>query len=57
VQQIQMGLREQRIPDRMVSIFDPTPGRSARAARQAQQVGYVTQICEATENANRGAAG
>ena len=57
-EQIQMRLRGEPISDRLVSIFDPDarPIRKGKLGRP-NEFGYVTQICEVTENTKRGARG
>jgi hypothetical protein len=58
VEQIGMRLRGERIGDRLVSIFDPDarPIRKGKLGKP-NEFGYVTQICEVTENTRRGARG
>ncbi|MGH2883423.1 MAG: transposase [Solirubrobacteraceae bacterium] len=56
--QIRKRMRGERITDRMVSIFDP----DARPIRKGKlghpnEFGFVTQICEVTENTKTGARG
>jgi transposase, IS5 family len=57
-EQIQMRMRGEPISDRLVSIFDPDarPIRKGKLGKP-NEFGYVTQICEATENTKRGARG
>jgi IS5 family transposase len=57
-EQIQMRLRGEPIPDRLVSIFDADarPIRKGKLGKP-NEFGYVTQICEVTENTKRGARG
>ena len=53
-----MRLRGEPITDRLVSIFDPDarPIRKGKLGKP-NEFGYVTQICEVTENTKRGARG
>ena len=55
-EQIRMRLRGEPITDRPVSIFDPyaRPIRKGKLGKP-NGFGYVTQICEVTENTKRGA--
>jgi IS5 family transposase len=57
-EQIAMRMRGERITDRLVSIFDPDarPIRKGKLGKP-NEFGYVTQICEVTENTKRGARG
>ncbi len=57
-EQIEMRMRGERIIDRLVSIFDPDarPIRKGKLGKP-NEFGYVTQICEVTENTKRGARG
>jgi IS5 family transposase len=57
-EQIRMRLRDEPITDRLVSIFDPDarPIRKGKLGKP-NEFGYVTQICEVTENTKRGARG
>ena len=57
-EQIRMRLRGEPITDRLVSIFDPDarPIRKGKLGKP-NEFGYVTQICEVTENTKRGARG
>ncbi|MCA1698512.1 MAG: transposase [Actinobacteria bacterium] len=58
VEQIGMRVRDERISDRLVSIFDPDarPIRKGKLGKP-NEFGYVTQVCEVTENTKRGARG
>jgi transposase, IS5 family len=57
-EQIRKRMREERIGDRLVSIFDPDarPIRKGKLGRP-NEFGFVAQICEVTENTKRGARG
>jgi transposase, IS5 family len=57
-EQIRMRLRGEPITGRLVSIFDPDarPIRKGKLGKP-NEFGYVTQICEVTENTKRGARG
>lgn len=57
-EQIEMRMRGEPISDRLVSIFDPDarPIRKGKLGKP-NEFGYVTQICEVTENTKRGARG
>ena len=57
-EQIQQRMRGERITNRLISIFD----RDARPIRKGKlgkpnEFGFVAQICEVTENTQRGARG
>jgi IS5 family transposase len=56
--QIQMRMRGERITNRLVSIFDPDarPIRKGKLGKP-NEFGFVTQICEVTENTKTGARG
>jgi IS5 family transposase len=56
--QIKQRIRGERIPDRLVSIFDPDarPIRKGKLGKP-NEFGFVAQICEVTENTKRGARG
>ena len=56
--QIKLRLAGEPIPDRLVSMFDPDarPIRKGKLGKP-NEFGYVTQICEVTENTKRGARG
>jgi IS5 family transposase len=56
--QIAKRVRGEPIGDRLVSIFDPNarPIRKGKLGKP-NEFGYVTQICEVTENTKRGARG
>jgi IS5 family transposase len=58
VTQIKQRLAGEPIPDRLVSMFDPDarPIRKGKLGKP-NEFGYVTQICEVTENTKRGARG
>ncbi len=58
VEQIAKRVKGERITDRLVSIFDPDarPIRKGKLGKP-NEFGYVTQICEMTENTKRGARG
>jgi IS5 family transposase len=58
VEQIQKRVAGERITDRLVSIFDPDarPIRKGKLGKP-NEFGYVTQICEVTENTKRGSRG
>jgi IS5 family transposase len=58
VTQIKLRLAGEPIPDRLVSMFDPDarPIRKGKLGKP-NEFGYVTQICEVTENTKRGARG
>jgi transposase, IS5 family len=57
-EQIQKRMRGERITDRVVSIFDPDarPIRKGKLGKP-NEFGFVTQICEVTENTQTGARG
>jgi transposase, IS5 family len=57
-EQIQKRLRGERITDRVVSIFDPDarPIRKGKLGKP-NEFGFVTQICEVTENTQTRARG
>jgi IS5 family transposase len=57
-EQIQKRIRGQRITDRVVSIFDPDarPIRKGKLGKP-NEFGFVTQICEVTENTKARARG
>ena len=57
-EQIQKRMRGERITDRLVSIFDPDarPIRKGKLGKP-NEFGFVTQICEVTENTQTGARG
>jgi IS5 family transposase len=57
-EQIQKRIRGERITDRVVSIFDPDarPIRKGKLGKP-NEFGFVTQICEVTENTKTGARG
>jgi len=57
-EQIQLRMRGERIPDRLVSIFDPDarPIRKGKLGKP-NEFGFVVQICEVTENTKPGARG
>ena len=57
-QQIRTRLRGEPITDRLVSIFDPDarPIRKGKLGKP-NEFGFVTQICEVTENTKSGARG
>jgi IS5 family transposase len=57
-EQIGMRMRGEPITDRLVSIFDADarPIRKGKLGKP-NEFGYVTQICEVTENTKRGARG
>ncbi len=57
-QQIRRRMRGEPITDRLVSIFDPDarPIRKGKLGKP-NEFGFVTQICEVTENTKRGARG
>jgi transposase, IS5 family len=56
--QINKRMRGEPISDRLASIFDPDarPIRKGKLGKP-NEFGYVTQICEVTENTKRGARG
>jgi transposase, IS5 family len=56
--QIKLRLAGEPIADRLVSMFDPDarPIRKGKLGKP-NEFGYVTQICEVTENTQRGARG
>jgi IS5 family transposase len=56
--QVDRRVRGLKIPDRLVSISDPDarPIRKGKLGRPAE-FGYVTQLCELTDNTRRGARG
>ena len=58
VEQIDQRVAGEPITDRLVSIFDPDarPIRKGKLGKP-NEFGYVTQICEVTENTKRGARG
>ncbi len=58
VEQIKLRVRGERIPDRLVSIFDPDarPIRKGKLGKP-NEFGFVAQICKVTENTKRGARG
>jgi transposase, IS5 family len=55
---IEHRLAEKPIPDRLVSMFDPDarPIRRGKLAKP-NEFGYVLQVCEVTQNTERGACG
>jgi IS5 family transposase len=57
-EQIQKRIRGERITERLISIFDPDarPIRKGKLGKP-NEFGFVTQICEVTENTKRGARG
>jgi IS5 family transposase len=57
-EQINKRMRGERITDRVVSIFDPDarPIRKGKLGKP-NEFGFVTQICEVTENTQTGARG
>ncbi|HTB50092.1 MAG TPA: transposase [Solirubrobacteraceae bacterium] len=57
-EQIQKRMRGERITDRVVSIFDPDarPIRKGKLGKP-NEFGFVTQVCEVTENTKTGARG
>jgi transposase, IS5 family len=57
-EQIRKRMRGERITDRVVSIFDPDarPIRKGKLGKP-NEFGFVTQICEVTENTKPGARG
>jgi transposase, IS5 family len=57
-EQINKRMHGEPITDRLVSIFDPDarPIRKGKLGKP-NEFGYVTQICEVTENTKRGARG
>ena len=56
--QIKQRIRGERIPDRLVSIFDPDarPIRKGKLGKP-NEFGFVAQLCEVTENTKPGARG
>ncbi|HET7378821.1 MAG TPA: transposase [Gaiellales bacterium] len=57
-EQIQKRMRGERITNRLISIFDPDarPIRKGKLGKP-NEFGFVAQICEVTENTQRGARG